>query len=153
MIALIQRVCSAQVRVDGQTISEIGPGLLLLLGIGHDDDQEDIEYIVRKTVHLRIFSDSQGNLNYSLLDTGGEILIVSQFTLLADTKKGRRPSFSGAAPPQTAEPLYRKTLEAFRRRGTQVSEGLFGAIMEVSLVNDGPVTIIIDSREQKPIVR
>ncbi len=149
MIALIQRVCSAQVRVEGKTISEIGPGMLLLLGIGHDDSQEDIEYIVRKTVHLRIFSDSQGNLNHSLLDTGGEILIVSQFTLLADTKKGRRPSFSDAAPPQIAEPLYRKTLETFRRYGISVGEGVFGAKMEVSLINDGPVTIIINSREQK----
>jgi D-tyrosyl-tRNA(Tyr) deacylase len=149
MIALIQRVCSAQVRVEGKTVSEIGPGMLLLLGISRDDNQADIEYIVRKTIHLRIFSDSQGNLNHSLLDTGGEILIVSQFTLLADTKKGRRPSFSGAAPPQVAEPLYRETLDAFRRHGIPVSEGFFGALMEVSLINDGPVTIIINSKERR----
>ena len=147
MIALIQRVCSVKVAVEGEVISEIGPGILLLLGIGHDDNQADIEYITRKTVYLRIFSDPQGNLNRSLIDTGGEILIVSQFTLLADTKKGRRPSFARAAPPAIAEPLYRMAIEKFRRYNIQVQEGCFGAMMEVSLINDGPVTIIVNSRE------
>lgn len=147
MIALIQRVCSAKVAVEGEVISEIGPGILLLLGIGHDDRQADIEYITKKTVYLRIFSDPQGNLNRSLIDTGGEILIVSQFTLLAYTKKGRRPSFTRAAPPATAEPLYRLAIEEFRRYDIRVQEGCFGAMMEVSLINDGPVTIIVNSRE------
>ena len=147
MIALIQRVNSAKVAVKRETVSEIGAGMLLLLGIGIDDTEADLEYIARKTVHLRIYSDEQGNLNHSLMDTGGEILIVSQFTLLADTKKGRRPSFTRAASPDIAESLYRKTCEEFRRYDIRVQEGRFGAIMEVSLVNNGPVTIIIDSKE------
>ena len=147
MIALIQRVCSAKVTVEKETISEIGPGMLILLGIGIDDDERDIEYIARKSVHLRIFSDEQGNLNRSLIDTGGEILIVSQFTLLADTKKGRRPSFTRAAPPDTAKSLYLKTCEEFRSYHVQVQEGCFGAYMAVSLIGDGPVTIIINSKE------
>ena len=151
MIALIQRVCSAKVAVEGEAISEIGPGILLLLGIGHDDSQADIEYITRKTVYLRIFSDPQGNLNRSLIDTGGEILIVSQFTLLADTKKGRRPSFTRAAPPAIAEPLYRMAIDEFRRYDIRVQEGCFGAMMEVSLKGDGPVTIIVNSRELNPL--
>ena len=150
MIALIQRVCSAKVAVGREVISEIGSGMLLLLGIGVDDNQTDIEYIARKSVHLRIFSDAQGNLNRSFIDTGGEILIVSQFTLLADTKKGRRPSFTRAAPPDIAKPLYLKTCEEFRSFGVRVQEGCFGAFMEVSLLGDGPVTIIINSREPTP---
>jgi D-tyrosyl-tRNA(Tyr) deacylase len=148
MIALIQRVACAEVEVDGNTYDGIGPGMLLLLGIGHGDDQSDIEYIIRKTVHLRIFSDDEGHLNRSLLDTGGDILVVSQFTLLADTRKGRRPSFSGAAPPEVAEPLYRKVIEGFGAHGMRVAEGSFGALMKVSLINDGPVTVIINSRER-----
>jgi D-tyrosyl-tRNA(Tyr) deacylase len=147
MIALIQRVTRAEVEVEGKTRARTGPGILLLLGIGHGDNQDDIEYLIRKTVHLRIFSDDEGNLNRSLLDTSGEILVVSQFTLLADTRKGRRPSFSDAAPPEVAEPLYRKVIEGFGAHGVRVAEGSFGAMMKVSLVNDGPVTIIIDSRE------
>jgi D-tyrosyl-tRNA(Tyr) deacylase len=148
MIALIQRVSRAEVEVDGRVHARIGPGILLLLGIGHGDDQNDIEYIVRKTVHLRIFSDDEGQLNRSLLDTRGDLLVVSQFTLLADTRKGRRPSFSGAAGPEVAEPLYRKVIEVFGGYGLRVAEGSFGALMKVSLMNDGPVTIIIDSREK-----
>ena len=150
MIALIQRVSGAKVAVEKKTISEIGAGILLLLGIGIDDTETDIEYIARKTVNLRIFSDAQGNLNRSLIDTGGEILIVSQFTLLADTKKGRRPSFIRAAPPAIAESLYNKTCEKFRAYDIRVQEGRFGAIMAVSLINDGPVTIIINSKEHTP---
>jgi D-tyrosyl-tRNA(Tyr) deacylase len=145
MIALIQRVCSAQVAVADEIISEIGAGMLILLGIGVDDNDADAAYIGRKSVHLRIFGDEQGHLNRSLIDIDGEVLIVSQFTLLADTKKGRRPSFTRAAPPDVAEPLYRKTCEEFRRHGIRVREGVFGAMMKVSLINDGPVTIIVDS--------
>jgi len=150
MIALIQRVSGAKVAVEKETVSEIGAGILLLLGISIDDTEADIEYIARKTVNLRIFSDEQGNLNRSLIDTGGEILIVSQFTLLADTKKGRRPSFTRAAPPAIAESLYKKTCEKFRTYGIGVQEGRFGAIMAVILTNDGPVTIIINSKEHTP---
>jgi D-tyrosyl-tRNA(Tyr) deacylase len=149
MIALIQRVARAEVEIEGRPHSRIGPGILLLLGIGREDGPADIEYISRKTVHLRIFADEQGSMNRSLLDTGGEILIVSQFTLLADTKKGRRPSFSLAAPPEFAEPLYRKVIESFITHGVRVAEGAFGMMMQVTLTNDGPVTIIIDSREGK----
>ena len=148
MIALIQRVNRAQVEVAGKIVSEIGPGILLLLGIGRNDGPQDIEYIAEKTVHLRIFGDEQGNMNRSLLDTDGAILVVSQFTLLADTRKGRRPSFSNAAQPQVAEPLYRQAIESFRHYGIRVGEGAFGARMQVSLMNDGPVTIIIDSKEK-----
>ena len=147
MIALIQRVCSAKVEVADEIISEIGAGMLILLGIGMDDNDADIAYIGRKSVHLRIFGDEQGHLNRSLIETGGEVLIVSQFTLLADSKKGRRPSFTRAAAPEIAEPIYRKTCEEFRSHGIRVQEGVFGAMMKVSLINDGPVTIVVDSRD------
>jgi D-tyrosyl-tRNA(Tyr) deacylase len=151
MIALIQRVSRAQVRVGNDTVSRIGPGILLLVGIGREDGPGDVEYIARKTVNLRIFGDARGHLNRSLLEIDGEVLIVSQFTLLADTKKGRRPSFSGAAPPEIAQTLYRQTIEAFSGAGARVREGSFGAMMQVSLTNDGPVTIIIDSKMRNPV--
>jgi D-tyrosyl-tRNA(Tyr) deacylase len=150
MIALIQRVSGAQVRVEGRTISEIGRGILLFLGIAADDSEEDLQYIAQKTVHLRIFSDDAGNLNRSLIDTEGEILIVSQFTLLADTRKGRRPSFTDAAQPVMAETLYRRMIEELSNSCNKpVKEGRFGALMQISLINDGPVTIIIDSKNRK----
>jgi D-tyrosyl-tRNA(Tyr) deacylase len=148
MIALIQRVKSAQVKTE-HVIASIDAGMLLFLGIGSDDGERDIEYIANKSVNLRIFSDENGDLNRSLIDTGGDLLIVSQFTLMADLRKGRRPSFSAAAPPQIAEPLYRQTIGAFRRHGLRVAEGSFGAYMQVGLVNDGPVTIIIDSKAKR----
>jgi D-tyrosyl-tRNA(Tyr) deacylase len=148
MIGVIQRVSEAAVLVDNRCISEIKNGLLVLVGISKDDDQGDIDYLVNKTVHLRIFSDEQGNLNKSLIDVKGELLIVSQFTLLGDTRKGRRPSFSRAAPPDMAEQLYRLIVEKFRDRHINVKEGVFRAMMEVKLINQGPVTLIIDSREK-----
>ncbi len=148
MIGVIQRVSEAAVWVNNRCISEIKNGLLVLVGISRDDDQEDIDYIVNKTVHLRVFSDEQGNLNKSLIDIEGELLIVSQFTLLGDTRRGRRPSFSHAAPPDMAESLYRLIVEKFRDMNINVKEGVFRAMMEVKLINNGPVTLIIDSKEK-----
>ncbi len=145
MIGLIQRVDEASVIVDGKKISKIGIGILLFAGISKDDTEKDIEYLVRKTVNLRIFSDDRGNLNLSLKDIGGEILIVSQFTLLGDTKKGRRPSFSNAMPPEQAKTFYKKLVESFKNTGVPVKEGIFGAMMKIKLVNNGPVTLIIDT--------
>lgn len=149
MIGIIQRVSEASVRVDDRCISEINHGILLLVGIGRDDGQEDATYLVNKIVHLRIFSDEKGYLNKSLLDIDGEILIVSQFTLLGETRKGRRPSFSNAAPPDKAEPLYRKIIGGFKEFKIPVKEGVFRAIMDVKLTNSGPVTIIINSKDKK----
>ncbi len=148
MIGLIQRVSRAEVWVDNECISKIGEGLLLLAGIAQDDGMEDAAYLARKTANLRIFNDGKGNLNLSLLDTGGEVLVVSQFTLLGDTRKGRRPSFTEAAPPKEAEVLYRVLIDELKRQGITVKEGKFQAMMDVRLTNRGPVTIIIDSREK-----
>ena len=149
MRVVIQRVSSASVTIDGAVRSAIGPGLLILLGVGHDDGAEDIDYLVRKTTGLRIFDDADGVMNRSILETGGEALVVSQFTLMASTRKGNRPSYVGAAGHETAVPLY----ERFCRQlsdalGREVGTGTFGADMQVALVNDGPVTICMDSKNK-----
>lgn len=149
MRVVIQRVSSASVTIDGAVKSAIGPGLLVLLGIGHEDGEEDIDYLVKKTAALRIFNDEDGVMNRSVVDVGGEALVVSQFTLMASTKKGNRPSYIEAAGHEKAIPLY----EAFCRRlgeaiGRPVGTGEFGADMKVALVNDGPVTICIDSKNR-----
>lgn len=149
MRVVIQRVSSASVTIDGAVKSAIGLGLLVLLGIGHEDGEEDIDYLVKKTAALRIFNDEDGVMNRSVVDVGGEALVVSQFTLMASTKKGNRPSYIEAAGHEKAIPLY----EAFCRRlgeaiGRPVGTGEFGADMKVALVNDGPVTICIDSKNR-----
>lgn len=146
MRVVLQRVSSASVKIDGAVTGEIGPGLVLLLGIAKDDGPEDVEYVVNKCAGLRIFGDDQGKMNRSLLDVGGEVLAISQFTLFGDTRRGRRPSFEGAAPPDLAEPLYELAVERLREQGIRVATGRFGAFMEVSLVNDGPVTLTVESR-------
>jgi len=147
MIGVIQRVKEAEVLVEGKSVSRIGEGILLLIGIADDDTREDINYVAGKTVNLRIFSDQQGLMNHSLLETGGEILVVSQFTLLGDTRKGRRPSFTRAAQPQKAKYLYSLFVSELKKYIPEVKEGVFGAIMEVRLINNGPVTLIINSRK------
>lgn len=150
MKALIQRVAEASVEVDGRMVSRIGPGLLVLLGVRHEDGPDDLEWLSRKVPSLRIFEDEQGQMNRSVVDIGGSILVVSQFTLYADARKGNRPSFSGAARPETAVPLY----EAFVRRlkdqlgEDRVGTGVFGASMQVRLINSGPVTIELCSDAQ-----
>jgi D-aminoacyl-tRNA deacylase len=144
---VIQRVKSAGVEVDGRIIGEIGAGLLLLVGVRHGDNEDDVKYLADKTANLRVFEDEQGKMNLSLLDTGGSALVVSQFTLYSDTKRGRRPGFSDAAEPVQAERLYRCFVDALSNLGVPVATGRFAAMMEVSLVNSGPVTIIIDSEQ------
>jgi D-tyrosyl-tRNA(Tyr) deacylase len=147
MRALLQRVSQASVTVDDQIVGQIGPGLLILLGIGQGDDEVQIKTLVDKIVHLRIFADDEGKMNRSLLDIGGEALVVSQFTLYADTRRGRRPGFTRAAPPASAEPLVERFKTALADHGIVVDGGVFGAHMQVALVNDGPVTIWLDSDE------
>jgi D-aminoacyl-tRNA deacylase len=137
--AVVQRVARAEVRPGGA----IGPGLCVLLGVAEEDGDAEAERLARKTAELRIFPDEDGKFDRSLLDTGGAALVVSQFTLLADTRKGNRPSFSGAARPERAEPLYERYCAELRRLGVHVETGVFGAQMEVELVNDGPVTIVL----------
>jgi len=145
MRAVIQRVTSASVAVAGRRISAIRRGLLVFLGVAAEDSDADLKYIVAKIAHLRAFEDEDGKMNLSLFDTGGEVLVVSQFTLLADCRKGRRPSFAGAATPEKARRLYDECIVALRALGLQVSSGMFQEMMEVALVNDGPVTFLIDS--------
>jgi D-tyrosyl-tRNA(Tyr) deacylase len=147
MRALLQRVSRASVTVNGRVVGEIGPGFLVLLGIGSDDSETQIRTLAEKIVHLRVFEDDEGKMNRSLLDTGGQVLVVSQFTLYADTRKGRRPSFTGAAPPAIAEPLCERFKDAVAAYGLQVAGGVFGAHMDVELLNDGPVTIWLDSEQ------
>ncbi|MHB0869951.1 MAG: D-aminoacyl-tRNA deacylase [Chloroflexota bacterium] len=144
MRALLQRVSRAEVRVDGATIGKIGAGWLVLLGVGHDDDEEVARKLADKVVRLRMFSDAEGKFNLSALDLGAELLIVSQFTLYADTSRGRRPSFVDAAEPSRAEGLVARFAELSREYGLRVQTGQFGAHMEVSLTNDGPVTIWLE---------
>ena len=149
MRTVIQRVSSASVTIGSVVRSSIGPGLLVLLGIGHEDDESDLDYLVKKTAALRIFNDDDGVMNRSVVDVGGDVIVVSQFTLMASTKKGSRPSYIGAAGHDKAIPLY----EQFCARlsvaiGRPVGTGVFGADMKVALVNDGPVTICIDSKEK-----
>lgn len=142
MRLVIQRVSRATVRVAGETIAKIGKGFLILVGIGRRDSALDLSRIVRKVIELRVFEDDAGKMNLSLQDVGGEVLAVSQFTLYADIRKGRRPSFTAAAPPEEAKPLFDAFVEQLRAAGVTVRTGRFGAKMEVELVNDGPVTII-----------
>ncbi|MCE5319911.1 MAG: D-aminoacyl-tRNA deacylase [Bacteroidales bacterium] len=150
MKVVIQRVSEASVSVEGNITGKIGHGLMILVGIEESDNESDIEYLTKKIVNLRIFDDSQGVMNISLLDTGGEILLVSQFTLHAQTKKGNRPSYIKAARPETAIPLYEKLKKTLAiASGLEVKSGIFGAEMKVSLVNEGPVTIIIDTKEER----
>ena len=144
MRVVLQRVSSASVRVDGNVIGDIGPGLVLLIGIHRNDTDEDMHYVMDKCVHLRIFSGETGKMNYSVLDLGGELLVVSQFTLYGDTRKGRRPGFDQAGRPDMAEPLYERAVARLRDHGLQVATGRFGADMQVDLINDGPVTLIIE---------
>lgn len=146
MIAVVQRVAQANVSVGEETLGVIGKGLVILLGINRSDTQEDAAYLSEKIVHLRVFGDDQGKMNRSLMDIGGEILVVSQFTLLGDCRKGRRPSFVNAAEPQVAEKLYAHFTECCREKGVKTQTGRFRAMMQVSLINDGPVTLIIESR-------
>ncbi len=148
MRALIQRVSQASVSVDNQTVGSIGQGLVVFLGIGQGDSEADAAYLVEKIANLRIFADSEGRFNLSALDTRGEVLLISQFTLYAETRKGRRPSFTGAAPPEQARPLTEQVEGMLRERGLRVATGVFQAMMKVSLVNEGPVTIFIDSAER-----
>jgi D-tyrosyl-tRNA(Tyr) deacylase len=148
MKALIQRVTHASVTINGDTVEEIGPGLVVLVGIASGDSTKDALYLAEKAIGLRIFSDSEGKFNLSLQDTGGSILAVSQFTLLADSKKGRRPSFTNAASADQAEILFNLFVENCRRSGLKVATGRFQTHMLVEIHNDGPVTILLDSRDK-----
>ena len=149
MRALVQRVSRASVTVQGETVGEIGAGFVVLIGVSRDDVEADADYIVNKVAHLRVFADEQGKFNRSAMDVGAELLLISQFTLHADTRKGRRPSFVDAAPPTLAEPLFDRTVAKFRESGLRVATGVFQAHMMVSLINDGPVTIMIDSADRE----
>jgi len=150
MIALIQRVSQSSVTIDGVVKSSIGKGLLVLLGIEDADNEEDISWLARKIINLRIFNDENGIMNESIIDHNGEILVISQFTLHASTKKGNRPSYLKAAKPEVAIPLYDRFIAVLQQEfGKPVGSGEFGAYMEVKLVNDGPVTIIINTKDKK----
>ena len=144
MRALIQRVSSASVEVNGEITGKIGPGLLVFLGVKTGDTEKDVQFVADKCVNLRVFEDDEGKMNRSLLDVNGEMLVVSQFTLYGDTRKGRRPGFSEAADPAVSEPLYERFVEAVKNSGVQVGTGVFGAQMDVSLVNKGPVTLLVE---------
>jgi D-aminoacyl-tRNA deacylase len=146
MRAVVQRVSRARVTVGAETTGEIGPGLLVLLGVSVDDTPEQARWLADKVVGLRLFNDADGKMNRSLLDVGGSALVVSQFTLYGDCRKGRRPSFIGAAGPDLAVPLYEAFVDAVRAQGVPTATGRFGAMMQVELVNDGPVTLIVDSQ-------
>jgi D-tyrosyl-tRNA(Tyr) deacylase len=146
MRAVVQRVSRASVTVDGDVVGRIGAGQLVLLGVAQGDTTDDVELVADKLVHLRIFEDDEGKMNRSLLETGGAMLVVSQFTLLGDCRKGRRPSFIDAAPPELGEQLYKALVAAVSAHGVQVATGVFRAQMNVELVNDGPVTILLDSK-------
>jgi D-aminoacyl-tRNA deacylase len=148
MRAVLQRVTRASVRVSGETVGEIGPGLVVLLGIARDDAEQDVHYLVEKIAALRVFDDAEGRMNLSVAEVGGALLVISQFTLYGDVRKGRRPSWIEAAPPEAAEALYGAFVAAARGRVGRVETGSFRAMMEVELVNDGPVTILLDSRKQ-----
>jgi len=144
----LQRVTKASVSVAGEVVGRIGPGLVVLVGVANGDTEKDARYLAQKTVELRIFADDAGKFNLSALDIKGELLVVSQFTLLADTRKGRRPSFVGAAPPAQAEGLFEQFVAAARASGLKVETGRFQQYMLVEIHNDGPVTILLDSREK-----
>jgi D-tyrosyl-tRNA(Tyr) deacylase len=144
MRIVLQRVASATVTLDGHEIGSIGLGLALLVGFTAGDGTEQVEWMAEKIVGLRVFGDEHGKMNRDIRDVGGAVLVVSQFTVYGDTRKGRRPSFVHAAQPELAEPLYESFVAAIRQRGIEVATGRFGAVMEVSLVNDGPVTLVLD---------
>lgn len=146
MRVVLQRSKAAKVTIEGETVGSIDRGLVLLVGITHEDSEQDAVYLAEKVAGLRIFEDDQGKMNRSVLETGGQILSVSQFTLYGDCRKGRRPNFMEAARPESAEPLYERFNELLKAQGLHVETGRFGAMMEVSLVNDGPVTLILESR-------
>ncbi|MBW1896271.1 MAG: D-tyrosyl-tRNA(Tyr) deacylase [Deltaproteobacteria bacterium] len=146
MIAVVQRVTASDVRIQTEIVGKIGPGLLVLLGVSQTDEEKDADYLAEKIVHLRIFGDHEEKMNRSLVDTGGEMLVVSQFTLLGDCRKGRRPSFVRAAPPDKAKTLYEVFMDRVRAKGISVASGTFQTMMAVSLVNDGPVTLIVESK-------
>jgi len=148
MKAVLQRVTKASVSVAGEVVGRIGPGLVVLVGVANGDTEKDARYLAQKTVELRIFADDAGKFNLSALDIKGELLVVSQFTLLADTRKGRRPSFVGAAPPAQAEGLFEQFVAAARASGLKVETGRFQQYILVEIHNDGPVTILLDSREK-----
>ena len=145
MRAVVQRVKESSVTVNNHVVGEIGPGLLILLGVGQDDTRKDCEYLANKIAHLRIFSDEKGFMNLSLLDTKGSALVVSQFTLWGDCRKGRRPSFVKAAPPEAARELYEHFVELLKETGLTVATGRFQEMMDVHLINDGPITLMLDS--------
>lgn len=146
MRAVIQRVKESSVSVNNEIVGKIGSGLMVLLGVSETDRVEDVDYLAAKIINLRIFEDENHKMNRSLLDIGGEMLVVSQFTLLADCRKGRRPSFVHAAGPNKANELYERFVEQVRQKGANVATGRFRAMMDVSLINDGPVTLIVESR-------
>ena len=148
MRAVIQRVKEARVEVEGEVVGRIGEGMLILLGAGKDDTEEDVRYLAEKILALRIFEDPEGKMNLSVTDTSGQVLVVSQFTLYGDCRKGRRPSFDKAAPPETAERLYELFISEIRGRGVKVETGRFRAMMDVHLVNWGPVTLLLDSKKE-----
>ncbi len=148
MRAVIQRVSAARVTVAGQTVGKIGEGLVILLGVGTGDGETDVQYMVEKVANLRIFEDTQGKMNLSALDLQKELLVVSQFTLYGDSRKGRRPSFSAAAAPEVANALYLQVVEGLKEAGLKVETGQFQAHMQVEILNDGPVTLLLDSRRQ-----
>jgi D-tyrosyl-tRNA(Tyr) deacylase len=145
MRVVVQRVASASVTVDGKLISKIGKGLLIFHGVAQEDTSADLDYLTNKVANLRVFEDDEGRMNRSLLEIGGEALVVSQFTLYGDCRKGRRPSFINAAPPEKAEALYQEFIQALSNTGVSVKAGIFQAMMDVKLINDGPVTILLDS--------
>jgi D-tyrosyl-tRNA(Tyr) deacylase len=145
MRALLQRVSFASVTVDGKVVGQIGHGLLILLGVGQGDSEGQVKTLADKIVYLRIFGDDEGKMNRSLLDVGGGVLVVSQFTLYADTRRGRRPSFTDAAPPEVAETLFKRFKDALAGYGLTVASGIFGAFMTIEIRNEGPVTIWLDS--------
>ena len=147
MRAVVQRVSEARVEVDDEVVAEIGQGFLVLLGVAEDDADEDAAWLAEKVVNLRVFEDEHGKLNRSLLDVRGELLVVSQFTLLGDCRKGRRPSFSHAAPPEKAQDLYLGFARRVKEFGVSIQTGRFQAMMEVTLVNQGPVTLLLDSKK------
>lgn len=147
MRAVIQRVSESSVQVDGKVVGEIGKGIMVLLGVEEGDTEKEAQYIADKVIGLRIFEDEEGKMNHSLQEVGGELLAISQFTLLGDARKGRRPSYSNAARPEEANRLYEYFVEKVRATGTKVEKGIFQADMKVSLVNDGPVTILLDSQK------
>ena len=149
MRAVVQRVSSASVEVDGQTVASIGRGFLVLLGVANGDTDREAEWLADKIAGLRIFEDEAGKMNLSVPDIGGAVLVVSQFTLLADCRKGRRPSFTDAAPPAEADRLYQVFVTALRRSNLPVETGVFQAHMAVGLVNDGPVTVVVDTKQQE----